>query len=149
MQIGVVSSQQFRKGGKVPTGMMKGASHEQGGIKFGVQGRNELYEMEGDEFIFNRETSLKNQKWFDKINNEKIDLDNLLASVRLDSMQLNPILSTTFVNQNGQLEDRLKQVEKAIIDLPNRMPQASFNADSRGLSFRMKQIIDKENAWKR
>jgi SpoU rRNA methylase family enzyme len=149
VQIGVVSSQQFRKGGKVPTGMMKGASHEQGGIKFGVQGRNELYEMEGDEFIFNRETSLKNQKWFDKINNEKIDLDNLLASVRLDSMQLNPILSTTFVNQNGQLEDRLKQVEKAIIDLPNRMPQASFNADSRGLSFRMKQIIDKENAWKR
>jgi hypothetical protein len=149
VQIGVVASQQFRKGGKVPTGMMKGASHEQGGIKFGVQGRNELYEMEGDEFIFNRETSLKNQKWFDKINNEKIDLDNLLASVRLDSMQLNPILSTTFVNQNGQLEDRLKQVEKAIIDLPNRMPQASFNADSRGLSFRMKQIIDKENAWKR
>jgi hypothetical protein len=149
VQIGVVSSQQFRKGGKVPTGMMKGASHEQGGIKFGVQGRNELYEMEGDEFIFNRETSLKNQKWFDKINNEKIDLDNLLSSVRLDSMQLNPILSTTFVNQNGQLEDRLKQVEKAIIDLPNRMPQASFNADSRGLSFRMKQIIDKENAWKR
>jgi hypothetical protein len=149
VQIGVVASQQFRKGGKVPTGMMKGASHEQGGIKFGVQGRNELYEMEGDEFIFNRETSLKNQKWFDKINNEKIDLDNLLASVRLDSMQLNPILSTTFVNQNGQLEDRLKQVENAIIDLPNRMPQASFNADSRGLSFRMKQIIDKENAWKR
>lgn len=129
--------------------MMKGASHEQGGIKFGVQGRNELYEMEGDEFIFNKETSLKNAKWFDKINNEKIDLDRLLASVRLDSMQLNPILSTTFVNQNGQLEDRLKQVEKAIIDLPNRMPQTSFNADSRGLSMTMKKIIDKENAWKR
>ena len=149
VQIGVVASQTFKKGGKVPTGMMKGASHEQGGIKFGVQGRSELYEMEGDEFIFNRETSLKNAKWFDKINNEKIDLDHLLASVRLDSMQLNPVLSTTFVNQNGQLEDRLIQVEKAIIDLPNRMPQTSFNADSRGLSMTMKKIIDKEKAWKR
>lgn len=149
VQIGVVANQTFKKGGKVPTGMMKGASHEQGGIKFGVQGRNELYEMEGDEFIFNRETSLKNAKWFDKINNEKIDLDHLLASVRLDSMQLNPVLSTTFVNQNGQLEDRLIQVEKAIIDLPNRMPQTSFNADSKGLSMTIKKIIDKEKAWKR
>jgi hypothetical protein len=149
VQIGVVASQQFRKGGKVPTGMMKGASHEQGGIKFGVQGRNELYEMEGDEFIFNRETSLKNQKWFDKINNEKIDLDNLLASVRLDSMQLNPILSTTFVNQNGQLEDRLKQVEKAIINLPDRMPQTNLNLDVNGLVARVTKIIEKNQAWKR
>jgi hypothetical protein len=149
VQIGVVSSQQFKKGGKVPTGMMKGASHEQGGIKFGVQGRSEIYEMEGDEFIFNRETSLKNQKWFDKINNEKIDLDSLLASVRLDAMQINPILSTTFVNQNGQLEDRLRQVEKAIVNLPDRMPQTNLNLDVNGLVVRMTKIIEKNKAWKR
>lgn len=148
VQIGVIASQTFRKGGVVPSGMMEGASHEQGGIKFGVRGRKEMYEMEGNEFIFNRETSIKNHKWFDKINKEKLNLDDLIGN-NITPMSLNPIMSNTFVNQNGQLEERIRSVENILLDLPSKMPTAQFNADVNGLSMKLKRVIDKEKAWKR
>jgi hypothetical protein len=53
------------------------------------------------------------------------------------------------VNSSGQLEERMRAVESAILDLPNRMPQTSMNVDSRGLSIRVTELASKEKNWKR
>lgn len=52
----------FAKGG-----MIKGPSHAQGGVPFTVQGRNG-YEMEGGEYIINKESTIKYKGLLDLIN---------------------------------------------------------------------------------
>jgi hypothetical protein len=64
-------------------------------------------------------------------------------------MAFNNTLSNLQVNNSGQLEERMKAVENAIIDLPNRMPRTSFNADSRGLSMKVMEIASSEKNWRR
>lgn len=140
IQVGIISSQQFKKGG-----LIEGKSHEEGGQLFTVKGRpNYVGEYEGGEFIFNKDITKKNLKWFEKINKENLSLDTLMSN----TLNLRPELSTIMVNKDGELYARLDKVEKAIINLPKYMPRPSFNADSRGLSMRMSEIIDKENRWK-
>ena len=52
----------FAKGG-----MVKGPSHSQGGVPFAVKGRNG-YEMEGGEYIINKESTMKYKGLLDLIN---------------------------------------------------------------------------------
>ena len=71
-----------------------------------------------------------------------------MAKPMIEPIYLNQ-LSSLQVNQNGQLEQRLKDVERAILGLPSKMPQTALVADSKGFSKRVKTILDKESTWSR
>lgn len=144
-QIAIISSQQFKKGGQTPYGFIDAPSHEQGGGKFTIKGRKDYVgEYEGGEFIHDREYTANNIKELEYIHKNRINLKQFMMPT-----EINPILSTYHVNNFGELENRLKDVERAIIDLPKNMPRAQFNADIRGLSMRTQEIVNNENNWKR
>ena len=150
VQIGVISAQQFKQGGQTPYGLIDAPSHENGGGKFSIRGRKDYVgEYEGGEYIFDRQTSAMNKDVFDVIRKHKINLSDVLANNSLKGFNFNPILSSTMVNQNGELESRLDAIEKAVLSLPDKMPRATFNADMYGLSMTVRETQIKETNWKR
>tara|TARA_Y100001938_G_C8050108_1_gene411203 strand:- start:878 stop:1309 length:432 start_codon:yes stop_codon:yes gene_type:complete len=52
-------------------GIIGGPSHEEGGVKAKVKGSKEAIEVEGGEFIVNKESAKKHRKKLEEINNDK------------------------------------------------------------------------------
>lgn len=52
-------------------GYISGPSHERGGVKAKVKGRKKPVELEGGEFVVNKESTKKHRKMLDKINKDR------------------------------------------------------------------------------
>lgn len=139
IQIGIISSQQFAKGGF--TGDGTGKRDNTGHIPVGI--------VHDNEFVLDKEYTTKNRNELEYIHKNRIPLSEILKNNQVPIMAFNNTLSNLQVNNSGQLEERMKAVENAIIDLPNRMPRTSFNADSRGLSMKVMEIASSEKNWRR
>jgi len=139
VQIGVIASQQFAKGGF--TGDGTGKRDNTGHIPVGI--------VHDNEFVLDKEYTTKNRNELEYIHKNRIPLSEILKNNQVPIMAFNNTLSNLQVNNSGQLEERMKAVENAIIDLPNRMPRTSFNADSRGLSMKVMEIASSEKNWRR
>jgi hypothetical protein len=139
VQVGVIASQQFAKGGF--TGDGTGKRDNTGHIPVGI--------VHDNEFVLDKEYTTKNRNELEYIHKNRIPLSEILKNNQVPIMAFNNTLSNLQVNSNGQLEDRMRAVENAIIDLPNRMPRTSFNADSRGLNMKVTEIATKEKQWRK
>jgi hypothetical protein len=139
VQIGIISSQQFAKGGF--TGDGTGQRDNTGHIPVGI--------VHDNEFVLDKEYTSKNRNELEYIHKNRIPLADIIKNNQMPVMSFNNILGGLQVNSSGQLEERMRAVESAILDLPNRMPQTSMNVDSRGLSIRVTELASKEKNWKR
>ena len=139
VQIGIISSQQFAKGGF--TGDGTGQRDNTGHIPVGI--------VHDNEFVLDKEYTSKNRNELEYIHKNRIPLADIIKNNQMPIMSFNNVLGGLQVNSSGQLEERMRAVESAILDLPNRMPQTSMNVDSRGLSIKMTEISAKEKSWKR
>ena len=139
VQIGIISSQQFAKGGF--TGDGTGQRDNTGHIPVGI--------VHDNEFVMDKEYTSKNRNELEYIHKNRIPLADIIKNNQMPVMSFNNILGGLQVNSSGQLEERMRAVESAILDLPNRMPQTSMNVDSRGLSIRVTELASKEKNWKR
>ena len=139
VQIGIIASQTFAKGGF--TGDGTGRRDETGHIPVGI--------VHDNEFVMDKEYTSKNRNELEYIHKNRIPLADIIKNNQMPVMSFNNILGGLQVNSSGQLEERMRAVESAILDLPNRMPQTSMNVDSRGLSIKMTEISAKEKSWKR
>lgn len=139
VQIGIIASQTFAKGGF--TGDGKGRRDETGHIPVGI--------VHDNEFVLDKEYTSKNRNELEYIHKNRIPLADIIKNNQMPIMSFNNVLGGLQVNSSGQLEERMRAVETAILDLPNRMPQTSMNVDSRGLSIKMTEISAKEKSWKR
>ena len=84
VQIGIIASTKYEKGGELPNkmadgGVIKGKSHQQGGVP--LIGFNKPIEVEGNEFITNKKTTMMNIELLEFINSKKkrIDLADLVS----------------------------------------------------------------------
>lgn len=84
IQIGIIASTKYEKGGELPTklangGVIQGKSHQQGGVP--VIGLSRPVEVEGNEFITNKKTTMMNIELLEFINSKKkrIDLADLVS----------------------------------------------------------------------
>jgi hypothetical protein len=139
VQIGIIASQTFAKGGF--TGDGKGRRDNTGHIPVGI--------VHDNEFVMDKEYTSKNRNELEYIHKNRIPLADIIKNNQMPIMSFNNVLGGLQVNSSGQLEERMRAVETAILDLPNRMPQTSMNVDSRGLSIKMTEISAKEKSWKR
>jgi len=139
VQIGIISSQQFAKGGF--TGDGTGQRDNTGHIPVGI--------VHDNEFVMDKEYTSKNRNELEYIHKNRIPLADIIKNNQMPVLSFNNILGGLQVNNSGQLEERMRAVESAILDLPNRMPQTSMNVDSRGLSIRVTELASKEKNWKR
>jgi hypothetical protein len=139
VQIGIIASQTFAKGGF--TGDGTGRRDETGHIPVGI--------VHDNEFVMDKEYTSKNRNELEYIHKNRIPLADIIKNNQMPVMSFNNILGGLQVNSSGQLEERMRAVESAILDLPNRMPQTSMNVDSRGLSIRVTELASKEKNWKR
>ena len=139
VQIGVIASQPFAKGGF--TGDGTGKRDNTGHIPVGI--------VHDNEFVLDKEYTSKNRNELEYIHKNRIPLADIIKNNQMPIMSFNNVLGGLQVNSSGQLEERMRAVETAILDLPNRMPQTSMNVDSRGLSIKMTEISAKEKSWKR
>lgn len=139
VQIGIIASQTFAKGGF--TGDGKGRRDDTGHIPVGI--------VHDNEFVLDKEYTSKNRNELEYIHKNRIPLADIIKNNQMPIMSFNNVLGGLQVNSSGQLEERMRAVETAILDLPNRMPQTSMNVDSRGLSIKMTEISAKEKSWKR
>jgi len=139
VQIGIIASQTFAKGGF--TGDGTGRRDETGHIPVGI--------VHDNEFVMDKEYTSKNRNELEYIHKNRIPLADIIKNNQMPVMSFNNILGGLQVNSSGQLEERMRAVESAILDLPNRMPQTSMNVDSRGLSIRVTELAAKEKNWKR
>ena len=139
VQIGIISSQQFAKGGF--TGDGTGQRDNTGHIPVGI--------VHDNEFVLDKEYTSKNRNELEYIHKNRIPLADIIKNNQMPIMSFNNVLGGLQVSSSGQLEERMRAVETAILDLPNRMPQTSMNVDSRGLSIKMTEISAKEKNWKR
>jgi len=139
VQIGIIASQTFAKGGF--TGDGTGRRDETGHIPVGI--------VHDNEFVMDKEYTSKNRNELEYIHKNRIPLADIIKNNQMPVLSFNNILGGLQVNSSGQLEERMRAVESAILDLPNRMPQTSMNVDSRGLSIRVTELASKEKNWKR
>jgi hypothetical protein len=139
VQIGIIASQPFAKGGF--TGDGTGRRDNTGHIPVGI--------VHDNEFVMDKEYTSKNRNELEYIHKNRIPLADIIKNNQMPVMSFNNILGGLQVNSSGQLEERMRAVESAILDLPNRMPQTSMNVDSRGLSIRVTELASKEKNWKR
>jgi len=139
VQIGIIASQPFAKGGF--TGDGTGQRDNTGHIPVGI--------VHDNEFVMDKEYTSKNRNELEYIHKNRIPLADIIKNNQMPVMSFNNILGGLQVNNSGQLEERMRAVESAILDLPNRMPQTSMNVDSRGLSIRVTELASKEKNWKR
>ena len=139
VQIGIIASQTFAKGGFTGNGI--GNRDNTGHIPVGI--------VHDNEFVMDKEYTSKNRNELEYIHKNRIPLADIIKNNQMPVMSFNNILGGLQVNSSGQLEERMRAVESAILDLPNRMPQTSRNVDSRGLSIKMTEISAKEKNWKR
>jgi len=139
VQIGIIASQTFAKGGF--TGDGTGQRDNTGHIPVGI--------VHDNEFVMDKEYTSKNRNELEYIHKNRIPLADIIKNNQMPVMSFNNILGGLQVNSSGQLEERMRAVESAILDLPNRMPQTSMNVDSRGLSIRVTELASKEKNWKR
>ena len=139
VQIGIIASQPFAKGGF--TGDGTGKRDNTGHIPVGI--------VHDNEFVLDKEYTSKNRNELEYIHKNRIPLADIIKNNQMPIMSFNNILGGLQVSSSGQLEERMRAVETAILDLPNRMPQTSMNVDSRGLSIKMTEISAKEKSWKR
>ena len=96
----------FAKGG-----MVKGPSHAQGGVPFTVQGRNG-YEMEGGEYIINKESTIKYKGLLDLINGTPRPMNyNVPVKFAAGGMVTNNI-TNNFTNESV---DYLKAIAEATV----------------------------------
>lgn len=84
VQVGIIASTKYEKGGELPTklangGVIQGKSHQQGGVP--VIGLSRPVEVEGNEFITNKKTTMMNIELLEFINSKKkrIDLADLVS----------------------------------------------------------------------
>jgi hypothetical protein len=139
VQIGIIASQTFAKGGFTGDGI--GRRDNTGHIPVGI--------VHDNEFVMDKEYTSKNRNELEYIHKNRIPLADIIKNNQMPVMSFNNILGGLQVNSSGQLEERMRAVENAILDLPNRMPQTSMNVDSRGLSIRVTELASKEKNWKR
>lgn len=139
VQIGIIASQPFAKGGF--TGDGTGRRDNTGHIPVGI--------VHDNEFVLDKEYTSKNRNELEYIHKNRIPLADIIKNNQMPIMSFNNVLGGLQVSSSGQLEERMRAVESAILDLPNRMPQTSMNVDSRGLSIKMTEISAKEKSWKR
>ena len=96
----------FAKGG-----MVKGPSHAQGGVPFAIQGRNG-YEMEGGEYIINKESTMKYKGLLDLINGTPRPMNyNVPVKFAAGGMVTNNI-TNNFTNESV---DYLKAIAEATV----------------------------------
>jgi hypothetical protein len=133
VQIGIIASQPFAKGGF--TGDGTGKRDNTGHIPVGI--------VHDNEFVMDKEYTSKNRNELEYIHKNRIPLADIIKNNQMPIMSFNNVLGGLQVNSSGQLEERMRAVETAILDLPNRMPQTSMNLDSRVLSIKMTEISAK------
>jgi len=136
VQIGIISSQQFAKGGF--TGDGSGRRDETGHIPVGI--------VHDNEFVLDKSYTTQNRKELEYIHKNRINIADLMT---MPNLTMNPILSNYHVNELGELKKEMKEVKEAIQHGFKHMPQAEMHADIRGLSIVTRKTNEREKHWRR
>jgi len=136
VQIGIISSQQFAKGGF--TGDGSGQRDNTGHIPVGI--------VHDNEFVLDKSYTTQNRKELEYIHKNRINIADLMT---MPNLTMNPILSNYHVNELGELKKEMKEVKEAIQHGFKHMPQAEMHADIRGLSIVTRKTNEREKHWRR
>lgn len=146
VQIGLIASQTFAKGGEVPMGFIDAPSHAQGGAKFSVKGRKGYVgEYEGGEYIFNKETTTKNKRWFEYINKNRVSIDELFKSHQMSNMGGITIQKDIELNE---LKNEISELKSIMRGLPERMPRTNVALDRNGFAVSVAHALQQQTLTK-
>ena len=146
VQIGLIASQTFAKGGELPMGLIDAPSHANGGAKFGIKGRKGYVgEYEGGEYIFNKETTSKNKRWFEYINKNKVNIDELFKSNQMANVGGITIEKSIELNE---LKNEISELKSIMRGLPERMPRTNVSMDSNGFALAVGQALSNQSTIK-
>lgn len=147
VQIGIIASQSFKKGGQI--GLIDAPSHEQGGGLFTIKNKpNYKGEYEGGEYIFDKDYTKNNLQAIEYFHKNRINLNSVLDGFKnhntmdTDINELGGITINKH-NQIVQLQNSYDELLNEVRLLPSRMPVATMSLDADGLTTRMVKVSKK------
>lgn len=127
-------------------GLIDAPSHANGGAKFGIKGRKGYVgEYEGGEYIFNKETTSKNKRWFEYINKNKVNIDELFKSNQMANVGGITIEKSIELNE---LKNEISELKSIMRGLPERMPRTNVSMDSNGFALAVGQALSNQSTIK-
>ena len=135
VQIGLIASQTFAKGGYTGNGLM--SPDETGERPVGI--------VHEKEFVFDRHTTAKNRNIFEYIHKNKINLNDMFKANRLGNFGGITIDKSIELNE---LKNEISELKQIMRGLPERMPRTSVAFDSKGFAMSVGQAMNEQSLIK-
>lgn len=135
VQIGLIASQTFAKGGYTGNGLM--SPDETGERPVGI--------VHEKEFVFDRHTTAKNRNIFEYIHKNKINLNDMFKANRLGNFGGITIDKNIELNE---LKNEISELKQIMRGLPERMPRTSVAFDSKGFAMSVGQAMNEQSLIK-
>jgi hypothetical protein len=135
VQIGLIASQTFAKGGYTGNGLM--SADETGERPVGI--------VHEKEFVFDRHTTAKNRNIFEYIHKNKINLNDMFKANRLGNFGGITIDKSIELND---LKNEISELKQIMRGLPERMPRTSVAFDSKGFAMSVGQAMNEQSLIK-
>jgi predicted nucleic acid-binding Zn-ribbon protein len=135
VQIGLIASQTFAKGGYTGNGLM--SADETGERPVGI--------VHEKEFVFDRHTTAKNRNIFEYIHKNKINLNDMFKANRLGNFGGITIDKSIELNE---LKNEISELKQIMRGLPERMPRTSVAFDSKGFAMSVGQAMNEQSLIK-
>lgn len=135
VQIGLISSQTFAKGGY--TGDGRSNADETGERPVGI--------VHEKEFVFDRHTTAKNREWFEYIHKNKVNISDMFKANQMANFGGVTINKSVELNELKAEINELKQIMRV---LPERMPRANVSIDENGFALSVGHAISQSNIAK-
>ena len=135
VQIGLISSQTFAKGGYTGDGTTR--ADETGERPVGI--------VHEKEFVFDRHTTAKNRSIFEYIHKNKINLNDMFKANQLGNFGGITIDKSI---ELSELKNEISELKQIMRGLPERMPSASLYIDESGFAGRVGRIVQEQSIIK-
>lgn len=135
VQIGLIASQTFAKGGYTGNGLM--SADETGERPVGI--------VHEKEFVFDRHTTAKNRNIFEYIHKNKINLNDMFRANQLGNFGGITIDKSIELNE---LKNEISELKQIMRGLPERMPRTSVAFDSKGFAMSVGQAMNEQSLIK-
>lgn len=135
VQIGLIASQTFAKGGYTGDGRLQ--ADETGERPVGI--------VHEKEFVFDRQTTAKNRSIFEYIHKNKINLNDMFRANQLGNFGGITIDKSIELNE---LKNEIAELKQIMRGLPERMPRTSVAFDSKGFAMSVGQAMNEQSLIK-
>lgn len=135
VQIGLIASQTFAKGGYTGDGILQ--ADETGERPVGI--------VHEKEFVFDRQTTAKNRSIFEYIHKNKINLNDMFKANQLGNFGGITIDKSIELNE---LKNEIAELKQIMRGLPERMPRTSVAFDSKGFAMSVGQAMNEQSLIK-